>query len=117
MHKVNKVLWLVLALLAAPAAAQDAVDPHQCTLTPSPVVNWPATTTLTSAVFRPDGLHLEFDKKEGPGRWPDVHPDGWKAGDTIQYTIWFGAFVNNRCHLAASLNWWHGRGELESGPV
>jgi hypothetical protein len=42
-------------------------------------------------------------------------PAGWDG--PIEYTVWFGAMVNGRCHLAASINWWHGERDENSGPV
>jgi hypothetical protein len=101
-------------LVAAPLAAQDAVPIASCVLTPD-LRDWPATTTIDAAIFQPTALHLDFSKKDGDARWPDVKPAGWDG--PIEYTVWFGAMVNGRCHLAASINWWHGERDENSGPV
>ena len=38
--------------------------------------DWPATTEITRLEFRATGVHVEFSKRDGPGRWPDVTPAG-----------------------------------------
>lgn len=94
----------------------DAIDLHQCELTPNAgIADWAQTTDISQLDVRPSGLHIEFSKKDGPDRWPDVIPPGWTG--PIQYTIWFGALVNGAPTFAACLNWWHGRSDNESGPV
>ena len=56
--------------------AGDAFDVRSAAIHASPaaVVTWPVTTTITSLSVRPDGVAVEFSKKSGPGRWPDVVP-------------------------------------------
>jgi hypothetical protein len=114
MKVLRTLTCLAVLLAAAPLTAQDAVQIGACALTPN-VASWPVTTTIDRADFLPSGLHLEFSKKDGPSRWPDVIPPGWTG--PIQYTVWFGALVNGQCHMAASINWWFGESDQNSGPV
>lgn len=97
--------------------ANDAVDLHTCHLFPNGMQDWPMTTAITRVAFLPGdgGLHLEFGKKDGPGRWPDVVPPGWDG--PIEFTIWFGVVVAGVAEFAACINWWNGRPDRESGPV
>jgi hypothetical protein len=107
---------LALCLCAAPRAhAQDDIDLSHAVLTPASVASWPATAQISRVEVRPDGLHIEFSKRTGADRWPDVTPPGWDG--PIQFTVWLGAQVNGRWHLAASMNVWYGEGEGSGGGV
>ncbi len=61
---------------------------------PAGLPNWPVTTTITDLELRPNGIHLEFSKQNGPGRWPDVFPPGWD--ESLQYTL--GMCLNISAH-------------------
>jgi hypothetical protein len=39
---------------------------------PFDLASWPITTAITGLNIRPSGISIEFSKKDGPGRWPDV---------------------------------------------
>jgi hypothetical protein len=94
----------------------DAIDLHQAVLTPATVEAWPVTTAITRVDVRPSGFHLEFAKRSGAGRWPDVVPPGWEG--PIAFTVWLGAQVNGQWHVAASLNVWLEEGDGSyGGPV
>ena len=73
---------------------------------PAGVASWPATTTITSISFRSDGVAVEFSKKNGPGRWPDVLPPGWDG--PIQYTLWIAMNINGRWHTCGTMEYWFG---------
>jgi hypothetical protein len=67
----------------------DAIDLHQATISggsPGDVANWPVTARLTVLDFQASGVAVQFTKKDGPGRWPDVVPPGWDGA--LQYTLW-----------------------------
>jgi hypothetical protein len=66
------------------------------------VRSWPITTAITRVDLLPQGFHVEFSKREGPGRWPDKNPDGWAGA--IQYTLWIGTILGRTWHLAACVN-------------
>jgi hypothetical protein len=93
------------------AGAADAVDLASCVTVPDGVAAWQPTATITHLEVGPNGFHIDFDKKDS---WPDVVPPGWDG--PIRWTVWLGAVVNGRCHLAASLNVWH-RDDSYGGPV
>lgn len=66
------------------------------------VRSWPITGPITRLDLMPQGFHVEFGKRDGPGRWPDKKPDGWSGA--IQYTLWIGTLLGHVWHLAASVN-------------
>lgn len=47
--------------------------------------SWPETTQITRVELRLTGVHVDFSKKDGPGRWPDIRTPGW-TGD-LQYSL------------------------------
>jgi hypothetical protein len=108
-----KTLIVVALLLVSPRAlgAADAIDLAACVQVPDGVAAWPQTATITHLEVSPGGFHIDFDKKDS---WPDVTPPGWDG--PIRWTVWLGAIVNGRCHLAASLNVWN-RDDSYGGPV
>ena len=73
---------------------------------PAGVASWPATTTIRSISFRSDGVAVEFSKKNGPGRWPDVTPPGWDG--PIQYTLWIAMNIGGRWHTCGTIEYWNG---------
>jgi hypothetical protein len=73
---------------------------------PAGVASWPATTTISSISFRSDGVAVEFSKKNGPGRWPDVTPPGWDG--PIQYTLWIAMTIGGRWHTCGTMEYWFG---------
>ena len=73
---------------------------------PAGVASWPATATITSISFRSDGVAVEFTKKNGAGRWPDVTPPGWDG--PIQYTLWIAMNIGGRWHTCGTIEFWNG---------
>jgi len=88
--------------------AADAFDLSAASIHSSPqgVGSWPVTTTITSLSVRPDGVAVEFSKKDGPGRWPDVVPPGWTGG--LQYTLWIAMNIGGSWHTCGPIEFWHG---------
>lgn len=104
------ILALVLSLLAAPAAAQDAFDVSRAVLeggSPS-VADRAITATVTQVNFTDDGVVIDFTKREGPNRWPDVVPPGWDG--PIEYTLWIGMQLQGQWHVCGVIEFWFGRG-------
>ena len=68
---------------------------------------WPITTALTQVSFDGSVTRVNFDKKDGPARWPDVTPAGWDG--PLQYTIWL--FLRSAVESVGSafVQMWHGR--------
>jgi hypothetical protein len=73
---------------------------------PAGVVSWPVTTKITSLAVRTDGVAVEFSKKSGPGRWPDVIPPGWTGG--LQYTLWIALNIAGTWHTCSPIEFWYG---------
>jgi hypothetical protein len=73
---------------------------------PAGVGSWPVTTSITSLSFRTDGVAVEFSKKSGPGRWPDVVPPGWSG--PLQYTLWIAMNLGGVWHTCGPMEYWYG---------
>ena len=92
-----------------------SLDLHDCPLTDNPtgVADWPVTTTITSVEFEPggvDGVHVEFDKRDGAGRWPDITPPGWTG--PLQYTLGFCERIGGKWYGSAAIQFWYGLNEM-----
>jgi hypothetical protein len=99
-----------------PPTSNDAIDLHQVTVTassPADVANWPVTTLITLLDLRGDGAFVDFSKKEGSGRWPDVTPPGWDG--PIEYTLWIVENINGRWYTSGGIEFWNGLGR-NGGP-
>ena len=70
------------------------------------VANWPVTTTIRVLDFNSGGVFVDFSKKNGPGRWPEVVPPGWAGG--IEYTIWMVVNHNGQWYTAGGVEFWNG---------
>ena len=102
-------------VVAAPAPAPapvpsngDQLDLHQVIVRGpgGDVANWPVTTTIRVLDFNSGGVFVDFAKKDGPDRWPDVVPPGW--GGSIQYTIWMVVNHGGQWYTAGGVEFWHG---------
>jgi hypothetical protein len=101
---------------AAPSGPTDGIDLHQVVVTggsPSDVANWPITTAITAMDFG-NGVRVDFDKKDGPNRWPDVTPAGWDG--PIQYTIWMVTNVGGQWYTSGGVEYWYGL-DRSGGPA
>jgi hypothetical protein len=81
---------------------------------PPDLASWPETARITSITITGDSFPVEFDKRDGPGRWPDVVPLGWKGA--LQYTL--GMCVNptgNHWLCSGVVQFWYGRALTDSG--
>src|SRR5438874_7529373 len=109
MKTLFKILTCSLFLnIAGNVAAQDAIDLSRAKIVNAPEVRtWASTARITAVTFENGKTRVEFTKKDGSTRWPDVRPAGW-AGD-LQYTLWL--FVKNGDEWAGSafIQFWHGR--------
>jgi hypothetical protein len=93
-----------------PSFGPDGIDMGQAVILNSPrdLASWPITTTITELNIRSSGIRVEFSKKDGPGRWPDVTPPGWSG--PLQYTLGMCLNINARWYCSAVVEFWH---ELE----
>ncbi len=73
---------------------------------PADAVKWPVTTALTALDITASGVRVQFAKKDGPDRWPDVTPPGWSG--PLQYTLWLALQVGGKWHTAGLIEFWHG---------
>ncbi|MBK8718565.1 MAG: hypothetical protein KBB21_29635 [Nannocystaceae bacterium] len=92
-----------------------AIDLHDVVLHDNPpeLADWPITTTLTRVEFRVDGgtdgnggVFVEFDKKDGDGRWPDIVPPGWDG--PLYYTLGLVENIGGQWHASAAMQYWYG---------
>jgi len=95
-------------LPSSPASAADMVSLGLATILNSPrdLARWPVTTAISSIDIRSSGVHVEFSKKQGPGRWPDIVPPGW-AG-SLQYTLGMVLNINGQWYASAPVEFWFG---------
>jgi hypothetical protein len=92
-------------------APPTMLDLHDAILYDNPInmADWPVTTTITDLEFQymgADGVHVEFDKKDGPGRWPDITPPGWMG--PLEYTLGMAEYINGQWYASAAIQFWNG---------
>ncbi len=107
MRKV--LLFIVLLGLSTPAQAQqDMLDLQSVHIVNAPDVrNWTATTSITQLSFDGAVTRINFTKRDGPGRWPDVTPPGWSG--PLEYTLWLFVQVNGQWVGSGFIQFWNGR--------
>jgi len=93
----------------------DAIGLSQATILNSPrdLASWPATATITRLDLRASGVHVEFTKQDGAGRWPDFVPAGWSGA--LQYTLGMALNIDGRWYASAPIEFWHGL-DVAGGP-
>jgi hypothetical protein len=91
-------------------------DLRQATIvgTPFDYSSWPVTTTISFLALESDGIRVEFDKKDGPGRWPDVFPPGFSG--SIEFTMGLAFKIDGHWYAAAPIEMWHGRDKAGGPP-
>jgi hypothetical protein len=67
---------------------------------------WPATTEITRLECRTNGVYVEFSKKDGPGRWPDIVPPGWDGA--LEYCLGLAMLIDGVWHVSAPIQFWNG---------
>jgi hypothetical protein len=73
---------------------------------PLNLASWPITSAIRVVEVRPNGIHVEFSKQDGPGRWPDYTPPGWDG--PLQYTLGMVLAINGQLHASAPVQFWYG---------
>ena len=53
-----------------------------------------------------NGVHVEFSKKQGAGRWPDFTPRGWDG--PLQYTLGMVLSISGQLYASAPIEFWTG---------
>jgi hypothetical protein len=100
----------------APIGPSDGIDLHQAVITggsPRDVASWPITTQIDAMDFG-NGVRVDFSKKGGPGRWPDVTPPGWDG--PLQYTLWMVVNVGGQWYTSGGVEFWYGL-DRSGGPA
>jgi len=95
------------------AFSYQPFDLHQATIVSSPqdFANWAETAKITSVQFFGDSFWVDFDRRTGPNRWPDV-----PFGDgSLEYTL--GMCINKAGHwyCSAVVQFWFERDLGASG--
>jgi hypothetical protein len=90
--------------------APGPIDLHQVTLYANPptLADWPVTTSLTDVDFNADGVLVNFSKKEGANRWPDIIPPGWMG--PLEYTLGMVECIDGQWYGSAVIEYWNGLG-------
>jgi hypothetical protein len=92
--------------LAPGTIPPDVVDLSQATVYNSPpdVASWPATTMITTLDIEMQGFQVLFDKRDGPGSWPDYTPPGF--GGPIEYTLWSVERIGGKWQTSGVIQIW-----------
>jgi len=77
---------------------------------PPSLGSWAQTSNITLVDFSTGRLIVDFDKRDGPNRWPDS-PFG---SGTIEYTLGMCLNISNQWYCSAVVQFWYGR-DLPSG--
>jgi hypothetical protein len=67
------------------------------------------TATIQQLQLRVTGVHIDFDKKDGAGRWPDNTTPGWQG--PLQYSLGLVQKVNGIWTGSAPIEYWYGLDE------
>jgi hypothetical protein len=78
---------------------------------PQDLGSWAETANITSIVFTDNAFLVDFDKRTGPGRWPDV---GFGAG-SLEYTLGMCVNIAGQWNCSATVQFWFGRDLEASG--
>ncbi len=82
---------------------------------PPDLGTWPVGAKITYLEFTGFSLRVDFDRREGPNRWPDVVPPGWAGA--LQYTLGLCRNVESAWHCSAVVQFWYGRGLDDTAPA
>jgi len=82
---------------------------------PRDLASWAVTSRITSVTFQSDSFPVEFDKRTGPGHWPDS-PFGDGGGGTIEYTLGMCLKIGSQWYCSAPVQFWYGRELTATGP-
>lgn len=91
-------------------AAGDMIDVGSIVWTGGPNLgSFARTSTIQQLQLRTTGVHVDFDKKDGAGRWPDNTTPGWEG--PLQYSIGMVLKVNGTWYGSAPIELWYGLDE------
>jgi hypothetical protein len=76
---------------------------------------WNETATITSVQFTVDAFLVDFDRRDGPNRWPDLSfGDG--RGGSLQYTLGMCVNPSGQWYCSAVVQFWYQRELAASTP-
>jgi len=98
-----------------PSVAADMISLASATILNSPrdLARWPITTAISLLDLRSNGVRVDFSKKNGPGRWPDIIPPGWDG--SLQYTLGMVLNIGGQYYASAPVEFWNGL-DYSGGP-
>jgi hypothetical protein len=70
------------------------------------VSGWAATAKITTLDLGPNGVYINFTKRDGDGSWPDV-PFGM-PGDSLEYTLWIVLNIDGNWYASGCIEYWRG---------
>jgi hypothetical protein len=73
--------------------------------------SWAETSAITSVSFTDSAILVDFDRRDGPDRWPDV---GFGSG-ALEYTLGMCVNISGEWNCSATVQFWHGRDLEASG--
>ena len=101
---------------AASSFKIQSFDMTQVTMYSSPpdVGFWSQTASITSVNFTGEAFEVDFDRRDGPNRWPDlsIAPG---SSDTLEYTLGMCLNLGGHWDCAADVQFWYGRDLDASG--
>ena len=73
--------------------------------------SWAEAATITSIDFTDSAILVDFDRRDGPNRWPDV---GFGSG-ALEYTLGMCVNIQGEWNCSATVQFWYGRDLEASG--
>jgi len=67
------------------------------------------TAKITTVIMGPFGINVDFTKKNGPDRWPDIFPPGFSG--PIQYCLGMAWNIDGHWYASAPIEMWNDRPE------
>jgi hypothetical protein len=112
--KRTGIAFGLIVLLASAAVRAQELPINQARFVGGPDINtFAQTTSVTQVDVTATGANLQFDKKDGPNRWPDNVTPGWQG--SLQYSI--GLCMNlDGWVCSAPIESWYGRKDA-TGPI
>lgn len=89
-----------------PPPAGDVLSGAAIWNSPKALGSWPVTSRITVLDINSGGVSIEFSKRTGSGRWPDMFPPGWD--EPLQWTLGMCMYVGGQWQCSAAIQFWHG---------
>jgi hypothetical protein len=80
---------------------------------PPDLAAWSETARITSVEFTGFSMRVDFDRRDGPNRWPDQIPPGFSG--PVQYTLGMCRNIAGTWNCSAVVEFWYGRDLDASG--